>query len=195
MKRCTKCGDEFSRAAFSNDKTRPDGKFPWCKSCKSAHARLQRATHGDRIRKQKRDEYERNKDKYIGRAKQWSANNKERRKEIALDHFKRAYAKNPLKFIARSRVGSAFVRFGYTKRSKTTHIVGCDWPTLKRHIERQFTKGMSWENRGEWHIDHIVPVSSAKSESELLALNHYTNLRPIWAKENLSKNNKAIYLI
>jgi hypothetical protein len=50
---------------------------------------------------------------------------------------------------------------------------------------------MSWTNHGNyWHLDHIIPVSWAKSEKELYELNHYTNYQPLSAKENLSKNNK-----
>jgi len=49
---------------------------------------------------------------------------------------------------------------------------------------------MSWENRGKWHIDHIVPVSSAKTEQDIIKLNHYTNLRPMWASDNIKKSNK-----
>jgi hypothetical protein len=49
---------------------------------------------------------------------------------------------------------------------------------------------MSWENRSEWHIDHIVPLSSAKSEAEIIFLNHYSNLQPLWAKDNIQKSNK-----
>ena len=84
---------------------------------------------------------------------------------------------------------------GYAKSSKTTAILGCDWKTLKLHIERQFTKNMTWENRSEWHIDHIVPLASANTEEELIALNHYTNLRPMWAEDNLSKGAKMEFLI
>ena len=51
---------------------------------------------------------------------------------------------------------------------------------------------MSWENRQEWHLDHIYPVSLAKSEEELIRLNHYTNFQPLWAKDNLQKGNKII---
>jgi len=58
------------------------------------------------------------------------------------------------------------------------------------YIEKQFTKGMSWKNHGEWHIDHIIPLSSAKTEKELYELCHYTNLQPLWKTDNLSKNNK-----
>ena len=63
------------------------------------------------------------------------------------------------------------------------------------HIERQFLRGMNWENRDKWHIDHIVPLATAKSEAEVLALNHFTNLRPIWSRDNLSKGAKQTHLL
>lgn len=70
---------------------------------------------------------------------------------------------------------------------------------LKRHIERQFTKGMSWENMGEWHIDHIVPVASfsfsSPEEPEFKACWSLANLRPMWAEENQRKSAKRIFLI
>jgi hypothetical protein len=47
---------------------------------------------------------------------------------------------------------------------------------------------MSWENRRLWHIDHIIPLALAKNEDQLIKLNHYTNLRPLWAKDNLVKS-------
>jgi hypothetical protein len=50
---------------------------------------------------------------------------------------------------------------------------------------------MNWNNHGKWHIDHMIPISSAKNEEEVLKLNHYTNLQPLWAKENLIKYNKT----
>jgi hypothetical protein len=49
---------------------------------------------------------------------------------------------------------------------------------------------LSWENHGEWHLDHIKPISLAKDESEVIALNHYTNFQPMWAIDNLKKYNK-----
>lgn len=96
---------------------------------------------------------------------------------------------------ARASVAKAISRLGYTKRSSTTALVGCNWEELKEHIERQFTKGMSWENKSKWHIDHIVPVASAKNEEELLSLFHFTNLRPLWASVNQKKSSKLEYLI
>lgn len=85
-------------------------------------------------------------------------------------------------------------RMGYTKRSRTHEILGCDWVFFKEHIERQFLPRMTWKNRDRWHIDHIIPISSATSEADVIRLNHFTNLRPMWAKDNLSKKDKVLTL-
>lgn len=70
---------------------------------------------------------------------------------------------------------------------------------LRRHIERQFVKGMSWDNMGEWHIDHIVPVAafefSSPEDAEFKACWSLSNLRPMWARENQRKSAKRIFLI
>ena len=81
---------------------------------------------------------------------------------------------------------------GYSKKSKTFEILGCSYEDFKKHLERQFKKGMTWNNQGEWHLDHIYPVSLAKDEHEVIKLNHYTNFQPLWAKDNLEKHNKII---
>lgn len=81
---------------------------------------------------------------------------------------------------------------GYTKNSKTYEILGCDFDTFKKHIERQFTKRMTWENYGEWHFDHIYPISLGKTEHEIINLCHYTNFQPLWASDNRKKSNKII---
>ena len=80
----------------------------------------------------------------------------------------------------------------YSKKSRTHELLGCDWNFLKNHIEKQFNDGMSWENRNKWHIDHIIPLASAKSQNELEKLCHWTNLQPLWAIDNLKKK-KNIY--
>jgi hypothetical protein len=97
---------------------------------------------------------------------------------------------NPV-FKLRSTVGTsianALAARGYKKTSKTCEILGCSFEEFKNHIERQFLPGMAWQNRSKWHIDHIVPVSFAISETEVLSLNHYSNLRPLWGVENQNK--------
>ena len=51
---------------------------------------------------------------------------------------------------------------------------------------------MTWENHGEWHLDHIVPVSLGETEEEIVSLNHYTNLQPLWKDDNLIKSDNLI---
>lgn len=79
---------------------------------------------------------------------------------------------------------------GYSKTSKTYKILGCSYEEFKQYLESQFTNGMTWENAGEWHLDHIYPVSLATDEEHLIKLNHYTNFQPMWAEDNLKKGNR-----
>jgi len=93
----------------------------------------------------------------------------------------------------RSRMSSYVKKNEMEKSNKTFNIIGCSPVLLKEYLEKQFTEGMSWNNRGEWHIDHIIPLSSAKTEDELYRLCHYTNLQPLWAEDNLKKGNKILF--
>ena len=65
---------------------------------------------------------------------------------------------------------------------------------LKIYIEKKFTDGMNWENYGRkegcWNIDHIIPPHSAQTEQDIISLQHYTNLRPMWHSDNIRKRNK-----
>ncbi len=76
---------------------------------------------------------------------------------------------------------------GYNKTTKTFEMIGCTPAELKDHIEKQFTPGMSWEVKREIHIDHIIPLASATCEEDVIKLCHYTNLQPLWARDNLVK--------
>lgn len=82
-----------------------------------------------------------------------------------------------------------------SKTEPASKILGCTYAEFKRHIELQFTDGMSWDKFDKIHIDHILPLSSAKTEDEVKKLCHFTNLRPLWAIDNLKKNGKRLFLI
>lgn len=88
---------------------------------------------------------------------------------------------------ARARLAKAIQRLGYAKNGRTHELIGCSYIELAAHLEAQFVDGMGWHNRADWHIDHIVPVASAKTEEQLLALFHFTNLQPLWALDNRRK--------
>lgn len=78
----------------------------------------------------------------------------------------------------------------FRKKSRTVDILGCSFDDFKVHIEQQFPRDMNWDNSGLWQYDHIIPISSATSEEELLRLNHYTNFQPLWEEDNRIKSNK-----
>lgn len=86
-------------------------------------------------------------------------------------------------------IKGGFVRLKQNKARRTNEIIGADWETVKEHIVSQFKDGMTWEAfvAGEIHIDHIKPLASATCEEDIIALNHYTNLQPLWCLDNLSK--------
>jgi len=81
------------------------------------------------------------------------------------------------------------------KKSPTFHSLGYSVEDFVTHIERQFHDGMSWDNMSDWQIDHIIPVSSAKTEQDVIALNQLSNLRPMWAVDNNRKKNKREVLL
>ena len=75
----------------------------------------------------------------------------------------------------------------------SAEYLGCNIEVFKKQIEQQFTEGMSWENYGEWHIDHKIPLKYKKTplEEDIQRL-HYTNTQPMWASENMSKGCRYI---
>jgi hypothetical protein len=82
-----------------------------------------------------------------------------------------------------------------SKENPTFMMLGYSLENLMTHLEKQFSKGMSWNNIGKWHIDHIIPMDSASTLEDVIRLNHFSNLRPLWAKENLSKGKNRTHLI
>ena len=119
---------------------------------------------------------------------------RKKRSEYATRYDKERSARDPLyklKINLRRGLSRLFKRKDIRKKSKTEDILGISFEEFKQYIELLFQEGMSWENYGgEWHIDHKKPVSWANSEEELYELNHYTNLQPLWATENLSKKDR-----
>lgn len=95
-----------------------------------------------------------------------------------------------LKNRIRSLVNKKIRDSDFSKSFSTERYLGCNIDTLLNHLESNFEEGMGWENREKWHIDHIVPISRAKTEKELILLSHYTNLQPMWANKNIKKSDK-----
>ena len=94
-----------------------------------------------------------------------------------------------LKCKIRKNINASIKKKGFTKRSSTYNILGCDYDFFKNFIESQFINGMTWNNI---HLDHIKPLSTAITEKDVLDLKHYTNLQPLFPIDNLNKASKII---
>lgn len=81
---------------------------------------------------------------------------------------------------------------GQNKSDTCVKYVGCSLDELKNHLETTFSNGMSWDNYGEWHIDHIIPCTAFNmhDDTEKLACFNYKNLQALWSKDNIQKSNK-----
>jgi hypothetical protein len=80
------------------------------------------------------------------------------------------------------------------KMGSAVSDLGCSIIEFKEYLESKFLLGMTWENRSEWHLDHIKPLSSfdLTSREQFLTACHYTNLQPLWAKDNIQKGSKDV---
>jgi hypothetical protein len=157
-----------------------------------------------------RNWYQANKARQLELGRTWRKNNadkrritekRSRRKNMTkFRAYQREYKKkkrlnNPsyiMEYRLRRRVNKVIARAGATKSASTFDLVGCSPSDLMTHLEATFTKGMSWDRRDELHIDHIVPCCAfdLTSPEEQKKCFHYTNLRMLWAKDNLQKGSR-----
>lgn len=217
---CSKCKlekgvCEFSRKKSSNPELRPE-----CKECNKISSKKYREENKEKelnrhkkyreenkeILKQKYKENnkyhlvyrQKNKDYFENYNKNYYFNNKNKIIRYKKDYSKKKRHSNPFYNLIcniRGRVFHYLKLKNIKKDNKTFEIVGCSPEFLKEHIEKQFTEGMSWDLMGKYiHIDHKIPLSSAETKEEVYKLCHYTNLQPLWAKDNLKKSNKLDYL-
>jgi hypothetical protein len=125
--------------------------------------------------------------------KLWIKNNREKITEQQREYTKAKHESDPFtktRHNVKSRTKSAF-KNGFDKSKKTSQLIGCCWEDLRTHIENQFLEGMSWDNNTMhgWHVDHIIPLGSAKTIEDLESLCHYTNLQPLWSQDNWKKGD------
>lgn len=205
IKICTKCGKTKSIDEFHNSNSTKDGKSDICKECNKdnnkkyydehveyyeEHNRIYNSEHEEQIKESSKKYYWNNKEKINTFSLEYSRNHKERVNETARVYTLKKRHENPLFKLGKNianNISSSLKAKRVIKRKKTVEILGCSIPEFKKHIESQFEDWMSWDNYGgynnglnqTWDIDHILPVSSATTEEELLKLNHYTNLQPL----------------
>lgn len=133
---------------------------------------------------------EKNKDKIQKNQKKYSKENRSVLTQKEKDRRNSDHLFRTKKYV-RNRINQYLKSKNYKKNNKSFDLVGCSPEFLKEYIENQFTEGMSWELMGKYiHIDHKIPLSFGKNENEVKELCHYSNLQPLWAKDNLIKSNK-----
>lgn len=171
-----------------------------------------REKNAEKLKKKTKEYREANKEKKSAADKRWRENNKDRckankkawmeknrgrynekRREKNLERWE----KDPqyrLRYNVRSRMAMVLKRRRNSKSDKTMELLGCTEQQLRKHLETQFTEGMTWDNYGlrGWHIDHIKPcaafdLSDPEQQKECF---HYTNLQPMWAADNIRKGAK-----
>ena len=212
---CSKCNIEKKPYDFGKYKNAKDGLKKVCKDCRKIESKNRYKNNKDYFLKYRAD----NKKNILLKNKEYRENNpelrkqhyqknKEKEKKYAIEYrknnefFYRNYYNNRYKTdvifrlnkIIRSRLNKKLRKYDSNNSKKTIEVLGCTIQELRDYIEKQFKEGMTWNNRGlkGWHIDHIIPLSSAKTEEELYKLCHYSNLQPLWAEENMKKSDKII---
>ena len=221
MKKCTKCKKIKKETQFWKNKARKDGLNNWCKSCAKIYEQANsnqiaknkkkyREQNREKIKEQKQKWNEKNKVKiakqhrkhYEDHLEEYLARAKKRRKQkrSQISAYDRKYRKKryhtDIKFKIllnlKSRTRSALK--GKNKSKPILKLLGCSIEFLKKHLEKEFKPGMTWDNhsRTGWHIDHIKPCDKfdLTKESEQHKCFHYTNLQPLWSEENLKKGSK-----
>lgn len=199
---CKECGNAFGKEWYRANKVRAkETRGHWAKDNRERHNELNRAwmernpEYRERKNEGKKHYRETHVDEIREYRRKWErATDSEWREKI--NAYRRDRNKNDVIHNMRTRLHNltyhAFNSHGYKDRSLTASLLGCSYSELVKHIDNQFTDGMSWENRSEWHIDHIVPLASAKSKIELEQLCLYTNLQPLWAADNMAKGDRVI---
>jgi hypothetical protein len=184
LKFCNKCSTVKEFKEFNKNGETITGLYAYCRECKhniDSDYRKELKDNGV-YKDRKKEEYIKHYKRYREYGLMYNREKRDYKSEyqttLALRERKPL---NKLKNVLRNRILVAMKYRGYRKNHKTEKILGGKWEIVKEHIESQFTNGMSWNNHGEWHIDHIIPLESATNDIELLKLNHYTNLQPLWA--------------
>jgi hypothetical protein len=190
---CSKCNEEKEVCEFNLRKTSKDGYRQYCKKCHLEYSQKYVNENKEKCKMYQDVYHSNNVETHRLKSSEYYQNNKEK----VHNYLKTKYHTDSLfklKISVRNRINIFLKKKNITKNNSTFNIIGCSPESLKEHLRNQFKEGMSWENHGlyGWHIDHIIPLSSAKTEEEMYKFCHYTNLQPLWCADNLSKGDKIL---
>jgi len=193
-KQCSKCKNIKPLLSFSPDKKMKLGRASWCISCQTERQREYRKKYPE-IAKEclKRTRLKHPETRKISEQK-WKVANLERWKQTKRRYNEKKRSTPQGLLDERMVTAIRLALKGNKKGRRWEDLVGYSVTELKAHIEKRFLPDMSWENRGEWHIDHIIPKSAFNYDKpediDFKKCWSLQNLRPIWAVENMIKNAK-----
>ena len=160
-----------------------------------AYFKIYNPKNRSKLKERRKKHYLRNKERTLLINTIWLKNNRAVRNKQTAAYAKKRRKTDPLFKLAdivRTRLRSFLTERSIKKNKKTFDLVGCTVLELKTHLEKQFLPGMHWGNNTNfgWHVDHIIPLSAAENSEDLEYLCHYTNLQPLWWRDNLIKKDK-----
>ena len=194
MKYCNGCKQSKALTEFSKQSDKRDGLRSRCKVCRRAYNKKYKQNNREKVNTSNRKYRQNNREKYRASRREYKQRPECKKKRNA--HIKKRYHSDPQFKLAKNlRTRIWFALKGKNKSARTMKLVGCSIPHLMDHMEKQFQPGMTWENQGKWHVDHMMPCASfdLMDPEQQRRCFHYTNLQPMWGKENMSKNDKIIY--
>jgi len=176
MKTCTKCQQLKSFDEFGKKSSALDGLEYWCKFCHQQYKNAYYNNNLEKSRQDRRDWYDANPEKALSCAKAYQS---------------WRWHNDPVFRIMKNQ-RNRLKELVTTKPASFSKSVGCGSSFLKQYLESKFKPGMTWDNYGQWEIDHIRPLVSFNLEDkeQFKAACHYTNLQPLWEAENIAKSDK-----
>ena len=211
---CRQCRSEYSKKRYINNKEHideinrqwrennperqkelSDAHYEKNKESISEHRKNRRVEHRDEILEREAVYRENNHESILEYHRTWRSDNEEHCREYSRQYTTRRLAEDPLFKLLhnlRARVNMAIKAVSGEKAEKTMELLGCSVQHVRDHLESQFIEGMTWDNYGDWHIDHIRPCASFNLEDpeEQKKCFHWTNLQPLWAADNLAKSDR-----
>ncbi len=195
---CSKCNLELEISLFNKAKTGIFGVRGDCKSCQSKTNKIYGENNAISISNKAKKYRNENKDYFIN----YRLLNKDKHREYINNRLKNDKVFK-LKVNIRNLIRISLKRQSILKSNKTIDILGCSFEELNQYLESKFEPWMNWGNHGRynnspnygWDIDHIIPLSTAKTEEDVIKLNHYSNLQPLCSYNNrVIKTNKHAIL-
>lgn len=190
-KRCKQCGTIKPISEFYSNWRSSDGHFGLCKSCLKENRAKEYQENKHHIIERAKRYYRQNRSHVLAVTKEYQKKNRSRISAIIMQKY-RTCPEFRIEHNLRTRLCLAL-----KKNMKSTHtmeLIGCSKQDLIKHLEGQFKTGMTWDNYGKWHLDHIRPCCSfdLTDISQQKVCFNWQNLQPLWAQENLRKGSRLI---